>query len=39
MIHTHLIKNDQKNLSTTTTMKFKLITQQFYEVYHTHKFT
>jgi len=34
MIHTQLIKNHQNNLSTTTTMKFKLLTQQFHEVYH-----
>jgi len=38
MIYTQLIKNLQNNL-TTTTMKFKLLTQQFHEVYHTHKFT
>jgi len=40
MIYTQLIKNHQNNLSTTTTiMKFKHITQQFHEVYRTHKFT
>jgi len=39
MIYTQLSKNHQNNLSTTTTMKFKHITQQFHEVYHTQKFT
>jgi len=39
MINTLLIKNRQNNLSTTITMKFKLLTQHFHEVYHTHKFT
>jgi len=39
MIYTQLIKNHQNNLSTTTTMKFKLLAHKFHEVYHTHKFT
>jgi len=32
MIHTQIIKSHQNN-STTTTMKFKLLTQQSHEVY------
>ena len=39
MIYTQISKNNQNNLTTTTTMKFKLLTQQFHEAYHTHKFT
>jgi len=39
MIHNQLIKIHQNNLTTTTTMKFKHITQKFHEVYHTHKLT
>jgi len=38
MIYTQIIKNYQNN-STTTTIKFKLSTQQFHEVYYTHNFT
>ena len=40
MIHTQLLKIHQNNSTTsTTTMEFKLLTQQFHEVYHRHNFT
>jgi len=39
MVFTQIVKNHQNNSTTTTTMKFKLLTQQFHEVYHTHNFT
>jgi len=39
MIHTQLIKIHQNNSTTTTIMEFKLLTQQFHKVHHTHNFT
>ena len=39
MIYTQIIKIHQNKSTTTTTMKFKILTQQFHEVYHTHNFT
>jgi len=39
MIFTQIVKNRQNNSTTIATMKFKLLTEQFHEAYHTHNFT
>jgi len=39
MNFTQIIKNHENHSTTTTTMKFKILTQQIHEVYHTHNST